>query len=71
MSNSENSGCFATILMFVVYAVAWVGTGKIAWNWIEPDSFWGAVEFIIAWGFLGYIAQVIGLLIIAGISSMK
>lgn len=69
MSNSDNGGCLA-ILMFIIYALAWVGTGVMAWNWTEPDSFGGAILFLIAWGILGYIAQIIGGLIIAGIASM-
>lgn len=69
MSNSENSGCLA-IVMIVIYAAAWIGTGTMAWNWVEPESFWGALQFLIAWGILGYIAQIIGGLIIAGIASM-
>ena len=69
MSNSENGGCLV-VLMFVIYAAAWIGTGTMAWNWVEPDSFGGAILFLIAWGILGYIAQIIGGLIIAAIGSM-
>lgn len=69
MSNSDNSGCLS-IVMVVIYIAAWVGTGTMAWNWVEPESFWGAIKFLIAWGIFGYIAQIIGGLIIAGIASM-
>jgi hypothetical protein len=69
MSNSDNSGCLG-IVMIIIYAAAWIGTGTMAWNWVEPDSFGGAILFLIAWGILGYIAQIIGGLIIAGIASM-
>ena len=72
MSNSDNSGWLGivTIVMIVIYAAAWIGTGIMAWNWVEPDSFGGAILFLIAWGIFGYIAQIIGGLIIAGIASM-
>lgn len=69
-SNSDNSG-FVGIFMIVVYIVAWVGTGTLAWNWVEPESFWGAIKFLIVWGIFGYIAQLIGMAIFAGIASMN
>ena len=69
MSNSDNSGCLG-IIMVIIYIVAWVGTGTMAWNWVEPDSFGGAIIFLIVWGIFGYIAQLIGGLIITGIASM-
>jgi hypothetical protein len=69
MSKSDNSGCLV-LVMIIIYAVAWIGTGTMAWNWVEPVSFGGAILFLIAWGILGYIAQIIGGFIIAGIASM-
>lgn len=69
MSNSENSGCLV-IVMIVIYISAWVGTGTMAWSLVEPDNFLGAIKFLILWSLLGYIAQIIGGLIIAGITSM-
>ena len=69
MSNSDKSG-FLSIVMIVIYIAAWVGTGTVAWNWVEPESFWGAIKFLIVWGIFGYIAQIVGGLIIAGIISM-
>jgi hypothetical protein len=69
MSNSDNSGCLG-IGIIAIYIAAWVGTGTIAWNWVEPDSFGGAILFLIAWSILGYIAQLLGGLIIAGISGI-
>jgi len=69
MSNSDNSGCLG-IVMVVINVAAWIGIGIMAWNWVEPDSFWGAIKFLIVWGIFGYIAHIIGGLIIAGIASM-
>ncbi len=69
MSNSDNGGCLA-IFMIVIPIATWLGTGYMAWNWVEPESFWGAIKFLIAWGIFGYIAQILGGLIIAGIASM-
>ncbi|MDC1365079.1 hypothetical protein N8258_01535 [Algibacter sp.] len=69
MSNSDNGGCFG-ILMIIIPIATWIGTGTLAWNWVEPDSFGGGILFLIAWSILGYIAQTIGGLIILGIASM-
>ncbi|MEG2077858.1 hypothetical protein [Chryseobacterium sp.] len=70
MSNSDNSGCFG-IVAIVIYAIAWIGTGTIAWNWVSPESFGGAIIFLIVWSILGYIAQLLGGLIIALIGSSQ
>lgn len=69
MNNSNNSG-FLGIAIIGIYIAAWIGTGTMAWNWIEPTSFWGAIKFLLAWGLLGYIAQLIGMAIISGIASL-
>ena len=69
MSNSDNGGCLALFAIIIPIAT-WLWTGNMAWNWVEPDSFWGAIKFLAAWGVIGYLAQVVGGLIIAGIASM-
>jgi hypothetical protein len=69
MSNENNGGCLV-IAMLVIYAFAWFGTGIMAWDWIEPDSFWGGIKFLITWTLLGYLAHFIGGLIIAGLASL-
>lgn len=68
MNNSDNGGCLS-ILIFVIYAIAWIGSGMMAWDWVEPESFGGAILFLIAWGGLGYIAKILAGLLIAGITS--
>ena len=69
--NNSNNGAFLGIAALGIYIAAWVGTGTMAWNWIEPTSFWGAIKFLLAWGLLGFVAQLIGGLIIAGIASIN
>ena len=69
MNNSDNSGCLGIFLIIIPIAT-WLGTGYMAWNWVEPESFWGAIKFLIAWGIFGYIARIVSGLIIAGIASM-
>jgi hypothetical protein len=69
MSNSENGGCLM-IITIIIYALAWIGSGTTAWSWVEPETFAGGIIFLVVWGILGYIAQAIGTLIIAGIIGM-
>ena len=33
--------------------------GIWAWNWVDPDSFWGGLKFLIVWGIVDYIAHLI------------
>jgi hypothetical protein len=32
--------------------------GIWAWNWVDPDGFWGGVGFLVVWGIFDYIAHV-------------
>ena len=56
MSNSENGGCLIAIIWIVTIAIS-IGSGIMAWNWIEPDSFLGAIGFIILWGILSKVGH--------------
>lgn len=65
--NDSNAGCLISgFLYFFTIAIA-IGSGFLAWDWIEPDSFWGTVGFLIAWGILSKIGHTVTTLIIAGI----
>lgn len=55
MEESE-SGCLS-ILLIILYIASWLGAGMLAWNFIEPDSFGGAILFIITWSILGSVAH--------------
>jgi len=58
-----NEGIFALIAI-VGRIATWIISGTMAWNWVEPESFFGAVGFLIAWGVIG---KVVDFLVIAGI----
>ena len=70
MSNSEEAGGCLIVLTIVGTIASWLGSGFLAWNWVEPDSFGGAILFIIAWGVLGKVFDLVSGLIIMGIASM-
>jgi hypothetical protein len=68
MDNSDTGGCFLSALMITIgHVISWVGSGVLAWNWIEPDSFGQAILFIIVWGIIGIVTDFILVAIIAGI----
>jgi len=58
MSDSSEAGCLS-IVIILGHIIAWVGSGILSWNWVHPESFGGAILFIIAWGIIGYIADMI------------
>lgn len=57
-------GCLSILLCVGMI----VGTGFLAWNWIEPRSFGSAFLFLVVWGILGSIASFIVRLIIAALA---
>jgi hypothetical protein len=69
MSNSDAGGCLS-VLMIIGTVASWLGSGVLAWDWVEPDSFGTAILFLIAWGILGKVFDFVLGLIIMGIASM-
>ena len=50
----------------VIVAITWIvtialsiGSGMLAWNWIEPESFLGAIGFLIIWAILSKVEHLI------------
>jgi hypothetical protein len=60
MSDSSEAGCLSIAIIIITLAIS-IGSGMIAWNWIEPEGFWGAIVFIIAWGVLSKIGHLIAM----------
>lgn len=70
MSNSDNEGVFL-VLLWIVTIVISIGSGIMAWNWIEPESFLGAIGFIILWGILSKIGHLLALGLVALLGEMN
>ena len=68
MSNS-NDGCLVIFLWIATIAIS-IGSGIMAWNWIEPESFWGAIGFLILWGILSKVGHFLALGLVALIGGM-
>ena len=68
MSNS-NDGCLLIFLWIATIAIS-IGSGIMAWNWIEPESFWGAIGFLILWGILSKVGHFLAMGLVALIVGM-
>lgn len=69
MSNSKE-GALIILMWFVTIGIS-IGSGVMAWNWIEPESFLGAIVFIIAWGVLSKIGHVLAVGLVALLGRMN
>lgn len=67
MSDNTAAGCLGVIILAGTIG-SWIFAGVLAWDWIEPKSFFGALKFLIVWSILGYIFQLISGLVLAGLS---
>ena len=47
-----------------------IGTGIYTYHWIQPESFWGVILFLIVWGIVSKIAYAVLGLIVAGLATM-
>ena len=67
MNNSDNGGILIVFMWIVTVGIS-IGSGVMAWNWIEPDSFLGAIGFLIVWTVLSKIGHFLatGLVAILG-----
>ncbi len=69
---SDNTEAGAGLLLFLLFIGArigiWIYSGTTAWNWIEPNSFLEAIQFVVVWSILGAILEVIlgGILLLIG-----
>jgi hypothetical protein len=69
MSNSDNGGALIGIMWLVTVGIS-IGSGVMAWNWIEPDSFFGAIGFLIVWGILSKIGHFLAMGLVAIMGGM-
>ena len=70
MSDSQNAGFFVAILWIVTIALS-ILSGIIAWDWVEPDSFFGFIGFLLVWGLLSKVGHFLAMGIVALLGGMK
>lgn len=59
MDNQDAAGGCLALIMLIATGASWIGSGLISWSWLEPDSFGQVLLFIIVWGILGKVFDVI------------
>ncbi|WP_431471865.1 hypothetical protein I5168_11545 [Nonlabens sp. SCSIO 43208] len=64
MSNSSEDGALMGLMWIVTIGIS-IGSGFMAWNWVDPDSFIGAIGFLIIWGVLSKIGHFIAMALVA------
>lgn len=60
-----NAGALVSFIWILTVGLS-IGSGILAWNWIEPESFLGAIGFLIVWGVLSKIGHFIAFSILMG-----
>lgn len=51
-----NSGALVMFMWIGTIALS-VFSGLLAWDWVEPESFFGAIGFLIVWGIFSKIGH--------------
>lgn len=70
MSDSDNGRVLIAFIWILTIGIS-IGSGVMAWNWIEPESFLGAVGFLFLWGILIRIGYFIATGIVALFGGMN
>lgn len=68
MNNSEGGALIG--LMWLVTIGISIGSGVMAWNWIAPNSFFGAIGFLIVWGILSKVGHFLAMGLVALLGGM-
>ena len=69
MSNSGEAGCFGIITIILDILIV-IGSGFLAWNWVDPDSFGTGLLFVVVWGLLSTVGYFLVMLIVGLISNI-
>jgi hypothetical protein len=71
MSNSsDGAGAGLGFLLVLVTIGSWLGSGYLAWNWIEPHSFGSTLLFLFVWPLFGYFTDTVLALVIASVAAI-
>jgi hypothetical protein len=70
MSNSDDGGALIGLMYLVTIGIS-IGSGVMAWDWIEPESFLGAIGFLIVWGVFSKIGHFLAMGLVALLGGMN
>ena len=63
--SDNTTGCIGGFVLLGTIAIS-IGSGVLAWNWVEPKSFGGALAFLFCWSVFSYV----GHLLVGGIAAL-
>lgn len=69
MSDSAG-GAVLGFLLVVATIGSWLGSGFLAWNWVNPHSFGGMLVFLFAWSVCGYLVDTVLAFVIASVAAL-
>lgn len=55
------------LVAIIVKIICWLLSVKIAWEWVEPNSFAKFLLFLIVWTIVGYVIDFIAIVILTAI----
>ncbi len=67
--STNNDGTFVG-LIWVLTFIFTILSGILAWNWIEPHTFFGVIGFLVIWGVLSKVGHLLAIGITALFSRM-
>jgi len=44
---------FIGCVMYIGYIICIIASGMFAWDWTEPNNFWGVIYFLFVWSIVG------------------
>lgn len=68
MSNQYSGFSFFILVILVI--VSFIGGGMLAWDKVEPESFFGVVCFLIVWSIFTSIGYYLSLFIVGILSTI-
>lgn len=69
LNNNSDEGGIA-FLFIIIMISSWLGSGYMAWNWIEPRSFTGVLAFLFVWPICGYLVDTVLAFVVASIMAI-
>jgi hypothetical protein len=69
MSNSSDGAGLGFLLVLVTIG-SWLGSGYMAWNWVNPHSFGSTLVFLFVWPICGYLVDTVLAFVIGSIMAI-
>lgn len=70
MSNSENGRTSIGLMWLATIGIS-IGSGIMAWDWIEPENFMHAIGFLLTWLILSKVGHFYAMGFVAIVEGMN